>query len=722
MRLEKLREEREIRATARSGAASSYVRQAPDYIAAPDLRFSKWKALSAGLAQVEPKLTKYLDGKQQEHVEQVTAEGSELAMKANMVSWKEFVAANPEYTGANPHLIRGYKAARLKSKGMEYYNQLMDEYQKSGVVNQEDPQALTNFMGEFDKKWREENLSEFDDIDVAKEFNPMAERSKSLLSSRHVQLRWGENLKKAEQELGSLIGNRIDTLLHDPAVNWTEEGTRSMSLTSLGQAIMQDVQEQIASGLPASEVNKLVVNAVVSKAKQLEDEDVLDVLDHIDTGNGILGKTQYATALREATEREIEAGQRDDIKWEAWLKDKQQEDAKEQLSRKAGRLLLENPQLTVKDLVEQTGADTMHIPLLRSLRDNVMSGLAYKFVDTAESQMNTVRMRLKIMSGRASSTDIIAGVNKDYGLEKALSLIDDMEQRERYHTQLQGDVAGAAKSRIFRAIAGKGMDDLLPGDGDTIDPGTAAGIEAISHFDMLLTAYIEEYQDKHGKMPSYALLTKEAYAIQADIMNNLDRYGNGSIRAPETLDQNMPGASEYARSLASGEFNWQDTPVVDSPVKFNAAYKQWRTDGSGPLADWAGRLGLEGDDAVRFVARQAELHGYKPVLKSAEEEAAPVVAPVAEDVAAEIPDDGEVHDFQSFNDLAAYIASATGRNMRDALMERGQMAREALRYNMVGQYEQYDDYDWSWLTDYFSDPNALAALLGIRTVKMKQDE
>jgi hypothetical protein len=50
------------------------------------------------------------------------------------------------------------------------------------------------------------------------------------------------------------------------------------------------------------------------------------------------------------------------------------------------------------------------------------------------------------------------------------------------------------------------------------------------------------------------------------------------------------------------------------------------------------------------------------------------------------------------------------------------MAREALRYNMVGQYEQYDDYDWSWLTDYFSDPNALAALLGIRTVKRKQDE
>jgi hypothetical protein len=284
------------------------------------------KDLADALGTLHKPLMQFAEQEQKRISDEEAAAGARAYLE-NRKGFKDAIEAGIIPAGASPHFIQAYKDQEVRARGYDFELAFRDEYEKSGLVNQDDPAAVQAFAADFTKKWMADNLTDYDDISVAKNFIPVAEQTTNSILARHAEERAAiveqKLVESAEREFIGIIDRG-----GDPA--------------EIGMAITMRTRELIDSGLSGTKANKLIVDAITNAAIDKLDYDVLGLLDQIDTGNGKVGGIQYARDQREAAEDKITADIRAAEAHEWQRQERYREVRSRELSGAAMKLLIES--------------------------------------------------------------------------------------------------------------------------------------------------------------------------------------------------------------------------------------------------------------------------------------------------------------------------------------------------------------------------------------------
>ena len=309
--IEGMRGSKELKSSVSPYYVSSYDEKRPDYVAWPDRNPNEWEQLASALKQFNPALDRMVADSERERAKEMDAKGRRLQEEKKM-AWAEFVKQHPEYTGANPYLIRGYKAAELQTKGQLYLAAQKEYYINNNFANETDPAKVQEGMNASGEEWAQKNVfgsGDYDDRLIAENFLETAKRVDAALMQQHSEDRKGEHLRLAGEKYSEHISTTINTALAgtpditNPDV-WLEKRGELVSYIQ-GQMI-----EMEASGLSRSKVHEIVTNSLINLAiAEGHDgyaDEILGLINEIPTGTGTLGGTAETKARVAETRRSLE--------------------------------------------------------------------------------------------------------------------------------------------------------------------------------------------------------------------------------------------------------------------------------------------------------------------------------------------------------------------------------------------------------------------------------
>lgn len=587
----KLREQERLRSTVNARSAESFTRQRPDYIQGPNLRNGAWTQLSSALSSVEPELQQYAYGNHVKETRESTAEGKAL-FNANQMSWKEFSETNPEYAGANPWLKRGYNESHLGSVANQFKMDMQKHYTDNGLQNERDTTVVQQSLGEFTKQWREQNLEGFDELDVAEFFDEDQAKTLSGMSSVHGRLRMQNIITENKEMLGREIGSQVEAAGTDFNIDWGDPDLKAGSLQGLGAQISESINKSIAAGLPATEANAQAVDSIVTMAKDMEDDDILDLLDTIDTGNGPLGGTNYARAKRTQMENFLEQKEASD-RDEAWKMRQRANVIKgEQAAEAAGSYWEENPNATFADFrATHPDIGSENMDAIAKYRNLSLDLHSWKMPETEGTLRNFMADRIQIAEGEMGFYDLL-NTSTQYGpgrmkenLDYALSWMKHKEVQT--NTQV----------KQYRKTVGKMVQNP-----ESYDKDPSLANEAMFLYDNMMLDWAEDFKkDNPGERPSAAKIQIKAVEVVEQIAK-MERY-----------KREDPGKSFQPSKVIADPSN----PVFQftSPEQLLEAFDTFTQTGLGPFA------ALVGDqDPEEVLAESFRMLGMEPLFKEVDEE------------------------------------------------------------------------------------------------------
>lgn len=302
--------------------------------------------LAGSLQSLEPSLSQYAQQKQQKVDATDLAAGQQAYLKSK-ASLKDAVDRGLIKAGMSPAFKRGYQQSELRVLGMSYDQQLRDAYTKSGLQNNDDPNAITNFTSDFTSKFLQDKTAGFDPLDVSAVLTPAMsgamENIAAYHSSQRAQLIEQGHFANTEVIVATTIDNAL------------AQG-KDVDAGQLGSVLTARLNEALSNGGDAKAYNQMLVDQVVAKAQEQGDPSLLKVLDHVSTGpGGLLGKTTYAREHSLAAEENITSHQMQIEAYNDRKNTKAKEDAADNILRKVISTVTANPAADVRVLMNQLG-------------------------------------------------------------------------------------------------------------------------------------------------------------------------------------------------------------------------------------------------------------------------------------------------------------------------------------------------------------------------------
>ena len=88
--------------------------------------------------------------------------------------------------------------------------------------------------------------------------------------------------------------NEVGTYINSSFLETDTPEARAVKMSNLGRWVTEKAKEAAVDGMDMSKINQNIIDSVVLSAYEMNDENILDVLDTIATGTGILGGTASA--------------------------------------------------------------------------------------------------------------------------------------------------------------------------------------------------------------------------------------------------------------------------------------------------------------------------------------------------------------------------------------------------------------------------------------------
>ena len=88
--------------------------------------------------------------------------------------------------------------------------------------------------------------------------------------------------------------NEVGTYINSSFLETDTAEARAVKMSNLGRWVTEKAKEAAVDGMDMSKINQNIIDSVVLSAYEMNDENILDVLDTIATGTGILGGTASA--------------------------------------------------------------------------------------------------------------------------------------------------------------------------------------------------------------------------------------------------------------------------------------------------------------------------------------------------------------------------------------------------------------------------------------------
>ncbi len=504
-------------------AADSYVRQLPDIVGRSQDTSESWGQLAKALSSLQPSLNRFAEQEVKRDIDDNLKKGLALWQK-NRMDWKAFVKAHPEYTGANPHLIRGFKLAAMQGKSLDFKADITHWWEENrNTFDPNDSQAFVKSMNDYAKKWQETAFAgntEKDDMIMAEGFSQPMERILESMVSAQSNWQLGVNTERAKTELANNI-NKIGSAYERSAWETTAEITTSAQ--NLAGEIQPQFDEMVNNGLPAADASKIIINELANIAQDQNNEHVMESLNYIVTArdkNGkpiaTLGGGGYGAQVREQVEDTIER-----VRVRQWNHARQQEAYARQkhteaLERNIQRSMLDNPtaDFTRSETFRQLAdVDPSAASKMLSFQDVVVKGKSSHWVDSQENQIAAGRIRLGLSKGTINADALYSKLEDGtISYDTFMDFMQHSDTTKKYEVQMKDTVVTKVASDLYKILSQK--DEY----GAETEDGKIRGTEGFNYFFDKMTLWLDEQtQANNGEMPDQRLIRTKAYELQSEI-------------------------------------------------------------------------------------------------------------------------------------------------------------------------------------------------------------
>lgn len=246
---------------------------------------SPFEALSRTLNNLEKKAVPALQAEEARRAEAEYAEGVEL-YNSNRVSMGQAVKDGLIAEGESPYLRKGFRISHLNTMSARYADELQNNLISKKLYTNGNPAAIESYTTKFYEEFQQKNgMDQYRDTEVAEFFSGAAAKANETFrtswKSKHVAYQAAANYAAWSNEVSAYT-----------ATLFQEDDTpevRQMKQDQLSTWLTGKVQQADVDGMNRAKVSKTVVDSIIMTAYETDNLEMLDILDNVVAGTGIIG-------------------------------------------------------------------------------------------------------------------------------------------------------------------------------------------------------------------------------------------------------------------------------------------------------------------------------------------------------------------------------------------------------------------------------------------------
>lgn len=253
----------------------------------PNVESSPFAALANTLSNLERKATPALRREFERRAEREYAEGQELYNKTRKAIG-EAVKDGIIEEGASPYLRKGYRVANLNVLSARYAEELNHALSARKLYTNGSPAAIEKFTEKFYSDFQKKHqFDSFGATEVAEYFSTSAAKANEAFRSSWKT----KHLAYQREQQYLAFQNQVSAYAEALFLETDSPEAREVKIANLGKWASQQAREAGIDGMNMAKVNKTITDSIIMSAYEMQDPNILDVLDNVQTGAGTLGGT-----------------------------------------------------------------------------------------------------------------------------------------------------------------------------------------------------------------------------------------------------------------------------------------------------------------------------------------------------------------------------------------------------------------------------------------------
>ncbi|MDR6755200.1 hypothetical protein J2Y48_000473 [Mycoplana sp. BE70] len=520
-----------IREISAPSAIQGVAQPVNNYVRPAEPAPSSLHALAEGMAEFDRGLGAFMEKRRAKTDEADKIRAEALFNKNNSMGWAEAVRQGKVPAHASPIFMQSYKSAQGNLAGIQLRDKFTQEYLQWGGRNANDPAAFQTFLSDFVAR----NVQS-DDPDVLRGLNP------------HVQVLTSDAYATFSSESAkSVYGGAVTT--RAAIVNRTVDAANSAGLGSgtgtdygaLWADIEQQRRESLAAGIRKEDLDRELVATLTTKAVELRDPAILDLLDRTLEGDTVALKDypDYRDMKADAIIKLETIGRQQMVDRDR-TQEKRDKEREAELTVGATRLLASDPNAEIPEpLIKEL---EKYNPKARKELAEIRKSLGEAGV--YEDPRRILELNREVAEG-ATREDILhaARIGQIRSPQTLTTLLDRAEKYQKARREGGGILTGQTARRFTKTITERTgpTDDGLPIlDAFGNSAITDEGLEAIQDFEAALMRWEDEN-------PDASLIEREEFTNKIGEMI----LGRINVEAPPTYASKYVGEADMAREAAA---------------------------------------------------------------------------------------------------------------------------------------------------------------------------
>lgn len=477
--------------------------------------------IAESLQRFKAKAQQPLANMENRAIERELAEGENLYNETRL-NIGEAVKQGIIAEGESPYIIKGYRMANLNVLAARYADQLNNDLIAKKLYKTNNPSSIEEYTASFYDNFASKNgLDQFKEVEVAEIFSDSARKANESFRNSWIVKNREWQAAQAYTAFENEIAEYTATFFNDTDT----VDIRANKTELFGKWLTNKIAEADKDGLNRDKVKATVIKAMMLTASEQTDLGLVDVLNSVQVGTGILGNTLDARLAMDRARTSIAA----DIAREETALAKQLKAQKDQkIAEQEGAALAAIFGLRA-DATDATANQSFRsaIVQLTELGDfdsvrvytNFRDAMVQQGIDESDVDDKNYALALsqitELTDSKAVVTYLTNAVNSNLiGQSTAGSLISQWERLKKSPSRfvLTDTTSGVPrrKEEFLKTVTGTMLDELTGADGIIVGQASVAWDNE----------FLELYDQKVQEL-GRELTTREKYALAAEVTENI---------------------------------------------------------------------------------------------------------------------------------------------------------------------------------------------------------
>ncbi|WMM95074.1 hypothetical protein CRP171_gp35 [Roseobacter phage CRP-171] len=259
--------------------------------------------IAESLQRFKAKAQQPLANMENRAIERELAEGENLYNETRL-NIGEAVKQGIIAEGESPYIIKGYRMANLNVLAARYADQLNNDLIAKKLYKTNNPSSIEEYTASFYDNFASKNgLDQFKEVEVAEIFSDSARKANESFRNSWIVKNREWQAAQAYTAFENEIAEYTATFFNDTDT----VDIRANKTELFGKWLTNKIAEADKDGLNRDKVKATVIKAMMLTASEQTDLGLVDVLDSVQVGTGILGNTLDARLAMDRARTSIAA-------------------------------------------------------------------------------------------------------------------------------------------------------------------------------------------------------------------------------------------------------------------------------------------------------------------------------------------------------------------------------------------------------------------------------